>query len=258
MFSIGFRVIGSLALCGSLLLGCAAEEDGGEDSVGTDEGAVIGGAKVKPSQSKYALGILIKRADLSVVLCTGTLVDETWVVTAGHCLENAVAANVFTDNRVAEANPNATPDAYMLRYSIHPAYNPNVRQPAQADNDIAIFKLSNKPKGSKSARLPAEGAVQPQMNALVLGFGRTGALNPASTGVLYEGDLKIQKVFPLRFQSTGPDDTCYGDSGGPVMNKAETALLGVVSGGTRGKCASGQNTFSRVDAHLQWIRSVQQ
>ena len=198
-------------------------------------------------------------------LCSGTLVDPTHVVTAGHCAVNrsgtilspaAFAIGWGSDGQL----PLAT-WARVSRVDLHPAYDHQTFV-----NDIAVLTLASPIPGATPMTLAtaAESKVGLARRAAVraAGYGYTASNGLPSTRSLV-GDLTVMsnracresertfRIGGIEFVGLSVDtstavcaigvqretglivDTCQGDSGGPLYADlgAGERLLGVVSVG---------------------------
>ncbi|XP_013144127.1 PREDICTED: venom protease-like [Papilio polytes] len=211
----------------------------------------------------------------------GTLITETFVLTAAHVLYSPDNGNIQYA-LLGTSNKTDLRDG-VLRYIVqrirHKLYTSGSH-----NHDIALVELDYRVPLSKFIRpacLPVDGIVPDTIPTLttVAGWGRTGQYANASQKLM-QGDMRIQstkicrKGLTSRFQSWDPNimfcakaetaDTCYGDSGGPVMAPLkENSMLcgyyvvGIVSFGTVcGVNSPGAYTNVKNPSYLEWISNI--
>ena len=198
-------------------------------------------------------GLLIWNAQ-SEALCSGTLVSRSVILTAAHCVADdptAIRAFFFPDGVTA------TPYD-VIGYAIHPKFNfPTA--------DLALLLLEAPVVGITPAPL-AGSKPRPRMQGTIVGFGQDEAGN---IGVKEMGTVRLARC-PKRVPALGllsralarslcwrtqpgQQDTCHGDSGGPLLIGA--TLAGVTSGGDA-HCAGILSYDTSVAAFLPWINSL--
>ncbi|KID81821.1 Peptidase cysteine/serine, trypsin-like protein [Metarhizium guizhouense ARSEF 977] len=177
------------------------------------------------------------------ILCGGSLLDSTTVLTAAHCVVATEAISVRagsldkeTGGVVAEVKSNL----------LHPDYNHFKR-----GNDIAILKLSTPIEESKTisyAKLPAGGS-SPVIGstAVAAGWGLTedrltaDKLRKVAMSIRAPDEcvnfVNRQDPEYMKYQDRkvcageGDKDTGSGDSGGPLIDQETGQLIGVTSAG---------------------------
>ncbi|MCA2960357.1 MAG: S1 family peptidase [Silvanigrellales bacterium] len=196
-------------------------------------------------------------------LCTGTLVAENLVVTAGHCLlDGAMTHVVFGDSvnsRDAEVRPIRARGSLLGSVDEYP------------NNDVAWVKFQGaSPKGWERARILDDASVlTPNQPLVLVGYGKTGdgaapsgrRLTVSTTfGGLVNNDTfrNLLVVGPNRGKGN-----CFGDSGGPAFAKVDgewlvvSALSGLEETLTPGlDCASGHTVHNVLGVHKEWISST--
>lgn len=211
-----------------------------------------------------------------VYRCTGTLIDATHVLTAGHCVDNFGDVNfpslpdfsairVFTESDVKNGTNNypfSGPNSVeALRWESHPGY----RTGPFFLNDVGMIELTEPVLLAEYGTLPA----QDQLDALKTKRGRQNTtftsvgyglqrINP----VFIERDLIRMVANPHLIQINVPGftgdfslllsnnhstgGTCFGDSGGPNFLGDSNVVAAVTSFGINGNCAGTGGVF-RVD-----------
>lgn len=216
------------------------------------------GAKEETSSSKVTNGVKINGATFpSTVLlitlspegesiCTGTFVNDSQVVTAGHCVEglSKTKPNMIV---ATEVNGQIAPIAQAVSWVRNPKYS-LAQGVSPYDVSVITFPAQSAPAVSPiAAAAPKAGDV-----FTIVGFGNnqnfldnTGNLNGAGAGVKRAGSNRIGQVAGgmisfagltgiENIESEGIKEGQYvssgsGDSGGPMFVNGQ--LVGVTSGG---------------------------
>ncbi|WP_158239590.1 S1 family peptidase [Streptomyces carminius] len=185
--------------------------------------------------------------------CSGSIVDNRWVLTARHCLyeggdripDSQLTVRVKSRNRTSGGGVVAISDSKV-----------------RTNHDIAMLKL-NRSANAEPVRLAT---ANPKVGATtyVFGWGRTCADCAPST---------LLKRATMRVESIHDDDWhggrairasaingrfCRGDSGGPLFKLVDGKRyqVGVVSAATIGCPANGEFLFASTPTSLTWIQNV--
>jgi secreted trypsin-like serine protease len=244
--------------------------------------AVVGGTPVETGEFPWMIGITY--TGFSMPYCGGSLVGDRWVLTAAHCVvdpwlgvpERPEDLTVIA-GRLDLLDTTAGQTIGVEQIFVHPDYD---IEDLFAENDIALLRLNWAPDIARDtidiieAITPVEEAflAAPGSLAVVAGWGATqpnGTLYPT---LAYKATLPIVDnavCVPFNDETTGvPDtqicaggvegqDTCVGDSGGPLIvsrSDESFALVGIVSYGPF-PCAvtDKHGAYTRVSRYLDWI-----
>jgi hypothetical protein len=221
--------------------------------------AIVGGMPADVG----AFGAVVALAWDGEVHCTGTRIDASHVLTAGHCAPAT---------EVGAVDP-AIGDASTERL----AWAPVVRVDPWAEGDprdLALIRVDGLPDGATMpllARDEADGLVSGAA-LWVAGFGAIDASGRVPAEGLRVGDVVLDDAScdaPARgcnaavpseveWITGGPADACFGDSGGPVglWRDGRAVQAAVTSRGVLGASSAcgGGGIATRVDGLSRWLR----
>ena len=295
----------------------AARRAGAETTADASGSRVIGGVVSEPGAWPWQVALMIAGRDRSPdsQFCGGTMILDTWVLTAAHCItqddgslnDAAKIAIQSGSNRLGEGDLRRV--AAIFR---HEDYNPAI-----LDNDIALLKLAEpiqQTSGPVGAiKVIGQNQPTPEGPAVVVGWGfmeqdkmpidlmetdigivPNAACNKGMAAqtrrevgsyLLSVGQAnripmeKLEEAYEIIIANLGNSlndnmicagvaaggrDSCYGDSGGPLMVRqgdGSWLQVGVVSwgrpvfGNTKQRCGHPElyAVYTRLSNYFDWI-----
>ncbi len=256
----------------------------GDSSSGSDVSInVVGGVQIPISSAPWQVALVSSSASTNFLgqFCGGSLISTEWVVTAAHCVVNSSGSQRQPSefSILAGTSSLSTTGRSGLLGVSSVVVNPQYSRSALA-NDIALVKLSQPitlQAGSVSTISLMRGQVGTGQSALISGWGATQYLSPSSSPSYYpsalygatvyvQSDSTCTSYLSSSYQSASMmcagtsgfwQDTCYGDSGGPlaVTDNGAYALAGITSWG-RGCGWTTPGVYTRVSSFANWIDST--
>lgn len=218
--------------------------------------------------------------------CTGSLIGKNQVLTAAHCVRNAMLDGDYYNIRYIGFGLDVTAENIELRKVTHILFHRDSWIHARNELELAErLKTSPKPTQDESdialiefeGDLPAGYAPIPLIDSAesvkvgteirIVGYGIIEVNKPESSGVLRYGMMQSRGVRSTSDFTAGPIspenyDTCYGDSGGPalVLENGIWKLAGITSDGLQennGLCEKDGGSFTLVTAFSDWLQTAQ-
>ncbi|MGJ3257579.1 MAG: S1 family peptidase [Alcanivorax sp.] len=220
---------------------------------------IVGGEPAPVDRWPWMTQVTIRTTDRSTQLCGGSHLSQDWVITAAHCLEydDDNGKRVFasaSDVRVFIGEERNSPTVQQVL--IHQAYK-------NLDHDLALLRIT--PQGnirwpsiiSEDSFDELEGRSRGELDESVTALGRGVTADGSLSNVLQEVQLDYIPQQRCQAISTIPipdsavcaaelnplngndQDTCFGDSGGPLFQDRDPQpwMLGLTSFGQG--CATG-------------------
>jgi len=251
----------------------------------------IGNGSATVGQFPYQVGIVLSNFVPYAIRgfqCSGVLVTNAWVLTAGHCLDdNSQPADieVYSGHLKLSESDQANCNCWSIVAEIkrYPNYKVISTQYGQIiEGDAALLKIDPPLSGPNVAPIPitesttAASTVKPGL-ATIAGWGKSSANPNSLSDALLYGTVKITPdtacfssfspgtIMPdMLCANPYPSSACQGDSGGPLIIRGQSSahsasatdyLAGLVSWGyPLGACPPTKPTiYSRVSAFSDWI-----
>ena len=223
---------------------------------------IVGGEPTAASQDKRPLYSTVQLEYIGTSpdnpggYCTGTVIGPHHIVTAAHCLHAFGPPEIYLASNRQKLTPTG--------FTIHPMWG---KEPNFA-HDIGVISFSqvSDPKENSVGEgiiIPAQIAspekLQVGTEILLAGFGEMEQ-GKSVLNQLYQVKTKVAQINPTMkifdIESGSGKGPCHGDSGGPAYLDENGLLLlvGATSHNVKGKCDSGEGTYTDVTRYLSWIR----
>ena len=209
-----------------------------------------------------SIGVLLHRdRGRSITSCTGTVIGCDSFLTAAHCVVDDPDENhykVFLQH-------GGLFNVRSLDWPKRSYVSPNEKSGSRAD--IAVLRLATPVEGIAPSRINDESEQALGASSQIVGFGRTAAQN-FNTGLKRFGNVTSSScpdafaksdLLCWRYTPREGSNTCYGDSGGPLLlseNRTYEVVAGVTSGGIDSTCATLDRAFdASVFQNREWIKA---
>ncbi len=214
--------------------------------------AIIGGVPVSQEDQIAQSTVLLYGATNagSGFLCSGTILNSQFILTAAHCVVDVKAMYVLftndgsTSEKVGQLIREKTYARTVTNVKHNIDYPNTALGSSYPHNDIGLVKYAGGiPAGFRPVTIlnPSVMAkfVKPQQSVVIAGFGQRGG-DGKESGLLYKNEVKIQTSYAKTVIVGEPGSSaCHGDSGGPAFVSVGGKLYqwGVLSRGEPG-CTS--------------------
>ncbi|KAM6216681.1 complement factor D-like [Rhynchocyon petersi] len=228
-------------------------------------GRILGGHAVEAHTKPYMASVQVNGTHV----CGGFLVNEQWVLSAAHCLEDAPRGKVQV---LLGAHSLSLPEPSKSLYDVRRAVPHPDSRPDTIEHDLLLLQLSeNVTLSPNVSALPwqhEDRDVAPGTLCDVAGWGvvshtgrRPDLLQHVSLPVLDRATCNLRTfhdgVITQRMMCAESNrrDSCKGDSGGPLV--CGGVAEGVVTSGSR-VCGNRKKPgiYTRLAPYSAWIESV--
>jgi secreted trypsin-like serine protease len=255
----------------------------GESEDYTGHSRIVGGSPARPGQWLSMVALFrLDHAEGRRSFCGGTVIARRFVLTAAHCVDDAPdqpqlffiregATNLGMEGRFIPVRAIRMHPQYRLASSAMPPLN-----------DVALLELREDATSPAQPLLAARAeaaVVRPGRLSTVIGFGHTTPLR-SLTGYSGGGSSQLLQVdLPIVAQARclrrygaahitpaticagfdqGRQDSCRGDSGGPLflpLRRGPLVQVGVVSWGPGCALPNAFGVYASVAYFEPWIRA---
>ncbi|KAL6056880.1 hypothetical protein STEG23_003284 [Scotinomys teguina] len=235
-------------------------------SAAQPRGRILGGQEAEAHSYPYMVSVQVNGTHV----CGGTLVDEQWVLSAAHCMDE-MAMNDSVQVLLG-AHSLSKPEPSKQLYDVQSVVRHPGNGPVSIAHDIALLRLSgNVSLGPHVQPLPLQSEdrdLPPGTLCDVAGWGVTSHAG-RRPDVLQKLTVPImdRNTCNLRVHHDGAvtenmictesnrRDSCRGDSGGPLV--CEHKVEGIVAWGSR-VCGNHRKpgVYTRVSSYIAWIKNI--
>ncbi|KAM7400019.1 hypothetical protein PAMA_004620 [Pampus argenteus] len=236
---------------------------------------MVGGEVGRKGESPWQVLLLNARGQFH---CGGVLIDESWVLTAAHCLDNNVKVRVRLGDYERFRHEGSEVTLKVTEIFKHPNYY-NSRM---VDNDIALLRLETPAPFSEyivPICLPRREMAERVLHlngtiTVVTGWGKedldssrySSALNVIKVPLVNHSVCVRQMTHEIsdNFLCAGilgqKMDACEGDSGGPMVTLYRDTwfLVGLVSWGEGCGREDKLGIYTKVSNYNEWINQVRE
>ncbi|XP_060533414.1 brachyurin-like [Cylas formicarius] len=219
---------------------------------------IINGQIATPNSIPYIVALIINGGSF----CGGSLISNTWVLSAAHCTVSANRIQVI----LGAHNVNSNEATQVVRNANavrnHASYNQ-----FNLHNDISLIQIPSVSTSSVVQIVPLAASNAPAYSgstAVLAGWGRTSDSSNAISPVLRRINLNVisntlcsstwSNILAHHICTSGVGNVgaCNGDSGGPLT--VNGVQVGVVSFGNNVCSAGFPTAYARVSAFRSWIQ----
>ncbi|XP_020809022.1 serine proteases 1/2-like [Drosophila serrata] len=230
------------------------------------EGRVTNGQNAVENQFPYQVGLSFSGSEGSW-WCGGSIIDNSWVLTAAHCTSGASTVTIYYGATV-RTSPKFTHTVSSSNWIQHANYlsltlrnDISLIKTPSVTFSVAVNKISLPAIASSYSTYAGQTAVASGWGltsdtstsvARDLQFAHLTVITNSVCQATYGSLVVTSKVICV--DGSNRTSICSGDSGGPLA--LDGTLIGVTSFGAEDGCEIGFPAgFTRVTSYLDWIKT---
>lgn len=210
---------------------------------GLSMSSIVNGQKVQPTESgsELAVMLLIKDEKNNISTCSSTLINDTTLITAAHCVDSAqqIMAVFYTNVSCESGFDRLSHSVNGILAVPHPDYknDSTIKSNADYNPDLALVFLEKQAPNTYPRFVIAQSPEKLKSDLYLYGFGKTASSDVSTMGHI---TLRKTKVAQANYQFVEgnlvidqKDKTgiCNGDSGGGalMLNQNNKFVLAAVN-----------------------------
>lgn len=238
---------------------------------------IVNGQQAARGQFPFYALLKIILTDGRNAFCGGSLINNQWILTAGHCVSlKGVTVDRFEvhlgANNLTDPTEEGRIEVIAKQSFVHPHYSE-----VMARNDLGLLKLEKPVQFSthvQAVKLTENGTVEAGTLLTAIGFGklRTADKTPSPTlqfaKLEYITKNECMRTYPflvwrrgdvLCAKGANKESICNGDSGGPLVfyENGTPTLIASTSFGSGAGCDNGlPGGFCNFFKFMSWIQET--
>jgi secreted trypsin-like serine protease len=235
---------------------------------------VVGGNPAAPGRWPYMVALVnaSTASNLAAQFCGASLVGERHVLTAAHCVSGSSPGSMRVLVGTQDLNSGGRRVA-VEAITVHPQY-----RPFSSDRDVAVLRLAEAvteiaPVAFLTSTAQERAVAPAGTPTWGIGWGETFS-NPSSPPLLQEVEVplvsrrscnapasydgSITRFMLCAGEPAGGQDTCFGDSGGPLLVRgtsgAPDVQVGITSWGDGCALPDKPGVYARLGTLGAWVQ----
>lgn len=234
---------------------------------------VVGGTEATPGDWPWMAALVDSQANdnYNGQFCAGMLIHPRYILTAAHCVEDLEPEDITAVLGLHRLDDTNFGSYNIIDIIVHPDWDWYTD-----DSDLALLVLEEPATGIETLPLITDGSLldDPGVVATGIGWGSINSDSPIFPFELQQVDLPILSNDTVNASSSyngqvtanmlaagfmsGGKDTCWGDSGGPLIvpdGNGAYLLAGIVSWGNGCAEPNFPGIYTRVGIFRNWVFS---
>ncbi|KPM04783.1 Trypsin-like serine protease 3 [Sarcoptes scabiei] len=242
------------------------------------KGRIVGGTQSAYGEWPWMVSLRQWKKNAFLHKCGAALLNEYWVITAAHCVENVSPTDLLLRLGEYDISTDKEPFSHIERriqiIAPHPKFDPRT-----FEYDLALLRFYEPIRFQKNiipVCLPEHNDTYVGRWATVTGWGRLNEDGPlpnviqhVDVPIITNKDCEnmykragyiedIPNIFVCAGLAKGTKDSCEGDSGGPLVIEDQNrwTLIGVISWGIGCALPNQPGVYTRITAFSRWINQI--